>query len=103
MKTNENSFTSNLIVGIAAALLIVVVLAFSQRGRAGALPSDAVRPFKIHVPESTLTDLHKRIQAVRWPDKETVTDRTQGVQLAQIQDLVNYWEPITTGARRKPN
>src|SRR5205085_6739462 len=37
------------------------------------------------------TDLHQRINATRWPDKETVTDRSQGVQLDQIQELVHYW------------
>jgi pimeloyl-ACP methyl ester carboxylesterase len=53
--------------------------------------SDAIRPFKIHVPEAQLTDLHKRIAATRWPDKETVSDASQGVQLAQVQALVQYW------------
>ncbi len=53
--------------------------------------SDAIRPFKIHVPETALTDLHQRIKATRWPDKETVTDQSQGVKLAQIQNLVSYW------------
>jgi pimeloyl-ACP methyl ester carboxylesterase len=53
--------------------------------------SDAIRPFKIHVPEAQLTDLHKRIAATRWPDRETVSDASQGVQLAQVQALVQYW------------
>jgi len=91
MKTNKNSLTSNTIIGTAGALLIFIVLAFIQPRWADAQSTEAIRPFKVHIPESTLADLHKRIQAVRWPDKETVTDRTQGVQLAQIQDLVNYW------------
>src|SRR3712207_6452802 len=51
----------------------------------------AVRPFRIDVPEEDLVDLRRRIAATRWPDKETVSDRTQGVQLAKLQPLVEYW------------
>lgn len=91
MKINNDKLTSNTIIGTAAALLIFAVLAFIQPRWADAQSPETIRPFKVHIPESTLTDLHNRIQVVRWPDKETVTDRTQGVQLAQIQDLVNYW------------
>ncbi|SEI20196.1 Pimeloyl-ACP methyl ester carboxylesterase [Pseudomonas asplenii] len=53
--------------------------------------SDAIRPYRIHVDEAQLTDLRKRIAATRWPDKETVNDVSQGVQLAQVQALVKYW------------
>jgi pimeloyl-ACP methyl ester carboxylesterase len=52
---------------------------------------ETIRPFKIDIPESAITDLRQRIKATRWPEKETVNDRTQGVQLQQIQELVNYW------------
>src|SRR3989454_3811331 len=51
----------------------------------------AVRPFRINVPEEALVDLRRRIAATRWPDRETVTDRSQGAQLAKIQELVRYW------------
>lgn len=51
----------------------------------------AIRPYRIHVDEAKLTDLRNRIAAARWPDKETVTDVSQGVQLAQVQALVKYW------------
>jgi pimeloyl-ACP methyl ester carboxylesterase len=50
-----------------------------------------IRPFRIQVPEEALVDLRKRIAATRWPDRETVTDRTQGVQLAKLKPLVDYW------------
>jgi hypothetical protein len=50
----------------------------------------AVRPFRIDVPEEDLVDLRRRIAATRWPDKETVSDRSQGVQLAKLQPLVEY-------------
>jgi Epoxide hydrolase N terminus len=51
----------------------------------------AVRPFRINVPEAALVDLRRRVAATRWPDRETVTDQSQGVQLAKIQELVRYW------------
>jgi pimeloyl-ACP methyl ester carboxylesterase len=51
----------------------------------------AVRPFKINVPEEELVDLRRRIAATRWPDKETVADPSQGVQLATMQKLARYW------------
>jgi pimeloyl-ACP methyl ester carboxylesterase len=52
---------------------------------------DAIRPFNISIPKEALTDLRQRIKATRWPDKETVNDQSQGVQLATIQKLARYW------------
>jgi len=52
----------------------------------------AIRPFRVEVPEAELTDLRKRINATRWPDRETVTDASQGVQLATMEALARYWE-----------
>jgi pimeloyl-ACP methyl ester carboxylesterase len=52
---------------------------------------DAIRPFRVRVPDEALADLRRRIAATRWPDKETVTDQSQGVQLAKFQDMVRYW------------
>jgi pimeloyl-ACP methyl ester carboxylesterase len=51
----------------------------------------AVRPFRINVPEAALVDLRRRVVATRWPDRETVADQSQGVQLSKIQELVRYW------------
>src|SRR5687767_4495609 len=51
----------------------------------------AVRPFRIDVPEEDLVDLRQRIAATRWPSKELVEDRSQGVQLATLQELARYW------------
>src|SRR2546427_6392542 len=51
----------------------------------------SIRPFRVHVSAEALTDLRHRLQATRWPDKETVTDQTQGTQLARLQALVQYW------------
>lgn len=52
----------------------------------------AIRPFHVHVPQAALDDLRRRIAATRWPDQETVTDRSQGVQLATMKELVRYWQ-----------
>jgi pimeloyl-ACP methyl ester carboxylesterase len=50
-----------------------------------------VRPFRVEVPDEAITDLRRRISATRWPDRETVADNSQGVQLATIQELARYW------------
>src|SRR6478736_5072564 len=50
-----------------------------------------IRPFEVHVPEEDLADLRRRIAAVRLPSRELVDDRSQGVQLATIQELARYW------------
>jgi len=50
-----------------------------------------VRPFRVAIPEEALTDLRRRIQATRWPDRETVTDQSQGVPLARLKELMKYW------------
>src|SRR5256885_354797 len=51
----------------------------------------AIRPFTIETPKADLDDLRSRIAATRWPSKELVADRSQGVQLARIQELARYW------------
>ena len=54
--------------------------------------ADAVRPFRVHhFPDEALADLKRRILATRWPEKETVADASQGVQLATTQKLARYW------------
>ena len=56
-------------------------------------PADktAIRPFQVTVPEAELIELRRRINATKWPERETVTDQSQGVQLATIQKLARYW------------
>ena len=53
--------------------------------------TNAIRPFHINVPEPELVDLRRRIHATKWPERETVTDASQGVQLATTQKLARYW------------
>ena len=52
---------------------------------------DAIRPFEVNVPQEDLDDLQRRVAAMRWPDRETVGDRTQGVQLATMEALARHW------------
>jgi pimeloyl-ACP methyl ester carboxylesterase len=58
---------------------------------AAAVGSEEIRPFHAEIPEKELVDLRKRVLATRWPDRETVADHSQGVQLATIQQLARYW------------
>jgi pimeloyl-ACP methyl ester carboxylesterase len=51
----------------------------------------AIRPFRVEVPEEALTELRRRLAATRWPSRELVDDRSQGVQLATMQELCRYW------------
>ena len=50
-----------------------------------------IRPFEVHAQDEDLADLRRRIAATRWPSKELVDDRSQGVQLATLQELARYW------------
>ena len=55
------------------------------------IAADTIRPFEIQVSEEELVDLRRRIAATRWPEKETVADPSQGVQLGTMQELARYW------------
>ena len=50
-----------------------------------------IRPFHVDIPDKKLTDLRRRIAATQWPEKETVADQSQGVQLSTMQKLARYW------------
>src|SRR5437660_7124993 len=52
---------------------------------------DAIRPFQANFPETELAELRRRINATKWPERETVTDATQGVQLVTMKNLARYW------------
>jgi pimeloyl-ACP methyl ester carboxylesterase len=60
----------------------------------GVVSAPVIRPFRVDFPESELADLRRRIEAARWPSGELVGDRSQGVQLATLRALADYW---TTG------
>jgi len=63
----------------------------TQRGREQAADKNAIRPFHVNVPEAELTELRRRVAAARLPERETVTDFSQGVPLATTQKLARYW------------
>ena len=62
-----------------------------QQGSEPPTGKAAIRPFRVNVPDAELAELRRRISATRWPDRETVTDSSQGVQLGTIQKLARYW------------
>jgi len=63
----------------------------AQAKRAESHSAEAIKPFQVHVPDETLADLKRRIAAARWPTRELVGDRSQGVQLATLRELARYW------------
>ncbi len=70
--------------------LAVAFTATTATARATA-GDNAIRPFKVNIPDAALEDLRRRVLATKWPRKETVNDATQGVQLATMQKLARYW------------
>lgn len=80
-------------------LLNTAVLGVVTAGMAALLPSsaiqaamsDSIRPFHVHIPDRDLVDLRRRLAATRWPDKEIVSDQSQGVQLETMEKLIQYW------------
>jgi pimeloyl-ACP methyl ester carboxylesterase len=81
----------------ASACLVVVPPAIgdarssAQASRIGTVTAGEIRPFPVKVPEADLVELRRRIAATRWPDRETVSDQSQGIQLAKLQELVRHW------------
>jgi pimeloyl-ACP methyl ester carboxylesterase len=73
------------------------LLGFGERSQASSAVAahtgrhEAIRPFHLNVPEAELTEMRRRIKETRWPERETVADASQGVQLAAIQELSRYW------------
>ncbi|KDD69017.1 multidrug MFS transporter [Pseudomonas mandelii PD30] len=76
---------------LAAAVATLALCVSALASAAPATDPQAIQPFHVNVAEKELVDLRNRIAATRWPDKETVSDRSQGAQLEQLQALVRYW------------
>ncbi|UTN03241.1 epoxide hydrolase 1 [Flavobacterium bizetiae] len=86
---NKNSFLAAIATG---TFMLIAATGFAQKNQAKSTnEAEAIRPYHISIPQEALTDLRTRVNATRWPDKETVTDQSQGVKLQQIQNLVQYW------------
>ena len=77
-------------VGVVT-LVVISGVAAAQSPSAAPTDDKAIRPFHFTASKEALADMRKRIAATRWPDKETVNDASQGVQLATIQKLAKYW------------
>ena len=89
MKTTKQIITSTI---IASALVMQSVISNAQNGPNGNNTSnEAIHPFSVHISQEKLADLKRRVLATKWPDKETVADQSQGVQLATMKALANYW------------
>src|SRR5687768_1081419 len=75
---------------LTAALAIGLCI-LSAPGYAESAEDRSIRPFKVQVPQAALEDLRDRIADTRWPDRETVDDQSQGIRLAKLKPLVEYW------------
>ena len=88
MSATSSSLDRRAFLASSAAVGVSSLFATSARAAAG---DDSIRPFHVNIPQDQLVDLRRRVLATRWPERETVTDRSQGVQLAKIQEVVRYW------------
>ena len=79
------------IASLALATATIPAIAGDGSGTASKEDSTAIRPFHFHAPEAALVDLQRRLAATQWPDKEIVSDGSQGVQLGTMKKLVRYW------------
>jgi len=84
----RHSLLAASVAALSAGLFVFAASTYAQTTATG---DTTIRPFKIQIPQAALDDLRRRIAATRWPDKETVADRSQGAQLAKLQELVRYW------------
>ena len=75
----------------AAVVYEGTVVATAEVGTIRSSDDTSIRPFRVRIPDAHLRDLRSRLLATRWPDKETVPDRTQGTQLSKLQELIRYW------------
>jgi hypothetical protein len=75
----------------ATGIAVVGAASLLSTNSAFAAKQDDIRPFKAAIPEEQLVDLRRRLATTRWPTKELVEDRSQGVQLAMLRELAHYW------------
>src|SRR4029453_6857286 len=87
----RNLTTRTAVASLALAAASISVVAGDGSKPVAKDSSDAIRPFRVNVPKAALTDLRRRLAATRWPTQELVKDRSQGVQLATLKEVVRYW------------
>ncbi len=99
-KVNSRSRIADRIIAVAVGSMLFLPVGYVLSANAAdanstvavsAMTDESIRPFEFHVPQAQLDDLRRRIAETRWPDKETVNDDSQGIQLARVQELVRYW------------
>ncbi len=83
--------TSGLTRGSFCAMTAAAVAATPLLAQAEATSDNAIRAFRVNIPEATLADMRRRINATIWPERETVSDTSQGVPLAMMQSVARYW------------
>ncbi|RWL14193.1 MAG: epoxide hydrolase [Mesorhizobium sp.] len=88
MPASSPSLTRRSLLAASAATGALSLLPAMARA---SVDSDAVHPFRVDIPEEAIVDLRRRLATTRWPLRETVTDQSQGVQLAKLQNLLRYW------------
>jgi pimeloyl-ACP methyl ester carboxylesterase len=90
--TVQMKFGISMIIAAKRILAAVAFIALaSLLGPAARAANEEIRPFQFKAPEEALFDLRRRIEATHWPEKETVNDASQGVQLATMKELARYW------------
>jgi pimeloyl-ACP methyl ester carboxylesterase len=88
MPASSPSLTRRSLLAASAATGALSLLPAMARA---SVDSEAVHPFRVDIPEEAIVDLRRRLATTRWPLRETVTDQSQGVQLAKLQNLLRYW------------
>jgi pimeloyl-ACP methyl ester carboxylesterase len=89
MNSNSSEQTRRSVLATSAAVGAVTLL--GAEANASTESKNKIRPFHFQAPEKELVDLRQRVAVTRWPDRETVADASQGVQLATTQALARYW------------
>lgn len=98
LQRHDLSTTAREVVQVRVALAPGVAFDERQNPGVASVPAAAtaqadteIRAFRVDVPDDALADLRRRLLTTRWPDKETVQDRSQGVPLENLQGLAHYW------------
>jgi hypothetical protein len=74
-----------------AAPLLISLWAWGAASHAQAVQDTTIRAYKVHVPDKDIAEMQRRVRQTRWPDKETVGDESQGLQLSKLRRIVDRW------------
>src|ERR1700704_5214210 len=76
---------------VTGAFILQGAISNAQTGSSEKTSTETIRPFQVHIPQADLDELRRRVLNTKWPDRETVTDPSQGVRLATMKKLAGYW------------